>query len=304
MTRLEFIFSEILIGLRRNLMMALSLVLVTMVSLSLVGGGILAQKQVDTMKDYWYDRVQVSIFLCGQDSDAPTCSGVVTQAQKDQIQTDLDSAQLKPYIEKVYYESKKEAFNRFREQFKDNALSDSVTEDVMPESYRVRLKNPEEYQVVSQLFEDRPGVEQVETQNKVLDRLFALFNGGKWAAWLIAMVTLVCSALNVAVTIRLTAFTRRRETGIMRLVGASNLVIQLPFILESVIAALVGAILASVLLVVATKFVVLNWLKDNLGFVDYVQMGDVVAVIPWLFLIAIVLAGVSSYLSLLRYLRV
>ena len=304
MTRLEFIFSEILIGLRRNVMMAASLVLVTAVSLGLVGGGILAQRQVDTMKDFWYDRVQVSIFLCGQDSDAPTCQGTVTQAQKDQIQTDLASSELKPYIETVYYESKQQAFDRFRKQFKDNALADSVTPDVMPESYRVQLKNPEEYQVVSQLFENRPGVEQVETQNKVLDRLFALFNGGKWAAWTVALVTLICSVLNVAVTIRLTAFTRRRETGIMRLVGASNLVIQLPFILESIIAAVAGAILASLALVVLTKFLVLVWLKDNLGFVDYVQMGDVFSVIPWLFLIAIVLAGVSSYLSLLRYLKV
>jgi cell division transport system permease protein len=304
MTRLEFIFSEILIGLRRNIMMALSLVLVTAVSLGLVGGGILAQRQVDTMKDYWYDRVQVSIFLCGQDSDASTCNGTVTQAQKDQIQVDLNSPQLKPYIEKVWYESKQLAYQRFKTQFKDHALSDSVTPDVMPESYRVRLKNPEEYQVVSQLFENRPGVEQVETQNKVLDRLFALFNWGKWFAWIIALVTLFCSVLNVAVTIRLTAFTRRRETGIMRLVGASNLVIQLPFILESVIAAVAGAVLASIALVLVTRFIVLGWLKDNLGFVDYVTIWDAVAVLPWLFLIAIVLAGVSAYISLLRYLRV
>jgi cell division transport system permease protein len=304
MTRLEFIFSEILIGLRRNIIMALSLVLVTAVSLALVGGGILAQRQVDTMKDYWYDRVQVSIFLCGQDSDAATCSGTVTQAQKDQIQTDLNSSELKPYVETVYYESKQQAFNRFRDQFKDNALADSVTPDVMPESYRVRLKNPEEYQVVAQLFEDRPGVEQVETQNKVLDRLFALFNGGKWVAWSIALITLFCSVLNVAVTIRLTAFSRRRETGIMRLVGASNLVIQLPFILESVIAAVAGAVIASAVLLLGTRFLVLDWLKDNLGFVDYVQMGDALSVVPWLFLIAILISGVSSYISLLRYLRV
>ena len=102
MTRLEFIFSEILIGLRRNVLMALSLVLVTTVSLVLVGGGILTQRQVETMKDYWYDRVQVSIFLCGNDSDTPSCAdGEVSQAQKDQILADLKSPQLTPYVAQV-----------------------------------------------------------------------------------------------------------------------------------------------------------------------------------------------------------
>jgi cell division transport system permease protein len=304
MTRLEFIFSEIMIGLRRNILMTLSLVLVTGVSLFLVGGGILTQRQVEAMKDYWYNRVQVSIFLCGQDSDSATCDGAVTDAQKKQIETDLASAQLKPYVEKVYYESKQKAYERFREQFKDNALSDTVTPEVMPESYRVQLWNPEEYRVVAELFQNRPGVDSVETQNKVLDTLFTALNRFKWGAWILALITLACSAMNVAVTVRLTAFTRRRETGIMRLVGASNLVIQLPFILENVIAAVAGAVLASGFLLLFMQFAVLRWLRDGASFVGYLHIGDTLAVFPWLFLIAILLAGVSSYLSLLRYLRV
>ena len=64
--RLQFMLSEIWTGLRRNLSMAVSVMLVTMVSLYLLGFGLLAQRQVDTLKDYWYDRIQVSIFLCGQ----------------------------------------------------------------------------------------------------------------------------------------------------------------------------------------------------------------------------------------------
>lgn len=303
--RLQFITEEIWIGLRRNIAMAVSVVLVTVVSLFLLGLGFLAQKQVETMKDYWYDRVQVSIFLCGTDSEAASCAdGEVTQAQKDQIQADLASPQLKGYVKKVYYESKAEAFQRFKDQFKDSVLSQNVTVDQMPESYRVQLNNPEQYQVVSQVFEDRPGVESVEDQNQVLDRLFSLLNRLKYYSWLLAGVTLVCCVLLVATTIRLTAFTRRRETGIMRLVGASNFFIQLPFILESMIAAAIGAALASGGLVALTHFEIQGRLSQSLRFVNYIGTADALAVVPWLFVIGLGITGVSSFLALQKYLRV
>ena len=303
--RLQFILTEIVIGLRRNLAMAVSVVLVTVVSLFLLGLGFLAQRQVDTMKDYWYDRVQVSIFLCGEDSTAASCAGgEVTKPQKDKILADLRSPQLTPYVEEVFYESKQQAFALFTQQFKDSVLSDNVTVEQMPESYRVRLKNPEEYEVVSQVFTDRAGVESVEDQNEVLDRLFALLNRLKYYSWLLAAATLLCSVLLVATTIRLTAYTRRRETGIMRLVGASNLFIQLPFILESMIAAAIGAALASLALISLTHFEIQGRLSESLRFVNYVDTGDALMIVPWLFVIGLSIAGVSAFLALLRYLKV
>ncbi|HEY6796778.1 MAG TPA: FtsX-like permease family protein, partial [Kineosporiaceae bacterium] len=166
-------------------------------------------------------------------------------------------------------------------------------------------KNPQQYQVVSQQFRDRPGVDTVQDQNQVLDRLFALLNGLKWCAWFVAGLTLVCSVLLVATTIRLNAFTRRRETGIMRLVGASNLVIQLPFVLESMVAAVTGAAIASVILILFTKFAIQGWLKGTLRFIDnWVSVGDASLVMPWMFLLGMLIAGVSSFLSLRRYLKV
>jgi len=303
--RFQFILDEIVIGLRRNLAMAVSVVLVTVVSLFLVGLGILAQRQVSLMKDYWYDRVQVSIFLCGDVSTAASCTdGAATKAQKEQIQADLNSPQLAGYIKEVYFETQKEAYEHFKEQFKDSALSENVTADQMPESYRVDLKDPEQYKVVADVFTDRPGVESVESQNQVLDRLFALLNQLKLGSWMLAAVTLLCSVLLVATTIRLTAFTRRRETGIMRLVGASNFFIQLPFILESMIAAAVGAFLASGALVAVTKFEIQGRLSKSLTFTNYVGIGDALMVVPWLFVIGLGIAGVSAFLALQRYLRV
>ena len=304
--RFQFMLSEIGQGLRRNLSMTISVILVTAVSLLMVGIGVLAQMQVSAMKDYWYDRVQVSIFLCGKDSQEAGCSsGEVTQAQKDQILADLKSPQLAPYVDDVYFETKQQAYDRFKEQYRDTVLSQNVTADQMPESYRVRLNNPQEYDKVSEVFRDRAGVESVQDQNQVLDRLFALLNGLKWSAWGIAGLTLACSFLLVATTIRLTAFTRRRETGIMRLVGASNWVIQLPFILESMIAAAIGAVIASAILLAFTQFAIQGWLAQTLRFINnWVGVGDAALVIPIMFLIGLLIAGVSSFLSLLRYLKV
>ncbi len=304
--RFQFILSEIGIGLRRNLTMTVSLILVTAVSLLLLGVGVLTQKQVGLMKNYWYDRVQVSIFLCTQDSDSPSCAGgEVTQAQRDQIRTDLGSEQLKPYVAQVFYESKQEAFDRFRSQYSDSVLSENLTVDQMPESFRVRLVDPTQYTVVSEMFRDKPGVDSVEDQNRVIDKLFALLSGLKWSAWALAAATLLSSVLLVATTIRLTAFTRRRETSIMRLVGASNLVIQLPFVLESLIAAMVGALIASGILLLFTQVAIQGWLAEQLLFIDsWVGWRDALAVAPWMFLIGMAIAGVSSFLSLRRYLKV
>jgi cell division transport system permease protein len=304
--RFQFMLSEINIGLRRNLSMTVSVVLVTAVSLFLLGFGILAQKQVSLMKTYWYDRVQVSIFLCGAESIAASCSGgAVSQVQKDQILADLNSPQLAPYVEKVYYESKQEAYDHFKEQSHNNVLVANASVDMMPESYRIKLKDPKKYKTVAEQFENRAGVESVQDQNVVLDRLFALLNGLKWGAWAIAFVTLGTAVLLVATTIRLAAFTRRRETGIMRLVGASNLVIQLPFILESMIAATLGALVASLVLIPVVAFVVRGWLAGQLPFISqWIGVGNALVVLPWMFITGLLIAGVSAFFSLLKYLKV
>lgn len=302
--RFQFILSEINIGLRRNVTMTVSVILVTTVSLLLLGVGVLAQKQVSAMKGYWYDRVQVSIFLCGKDSSKTSCAdGEVTDAQRQAIAADLESPALKKYIATVEYESKQEAFEHFKDQYPD--LADNLTADSMPESYRVKLADPQQYAAVSEQFRNSPGVDTVQDQNQVLERLFALLNGLKWCAWFVAGLTLVCSVLLVATTIRLNAFTRRRETGIMRLVGASNLVIQLPFVLESLIAAVIGAVIASGILLAFTQFAIQGWLRKTLRFIDnWVSLGDAAMVLPWMFLLGMLIAGVSSFLSLRRYLKV
>lgn len=303
--RFTFVMSEILTGLRRNAAMTVSVVLVTFVSLVFVGAGALLQLQISALKDYWYDRVEVSIFLCVAESEAPTCAtGEVTQSQRDEVEAALDSPPLDAYVETYAFESKAQAYARFQEQFADTSIGAAATEDQLNESYRVKLVDPTEFDVVAQYFTDYPGVEEVLDQRRLLDRFFAVLNVLTLVAGGFALVMIVAAALLIATTIRLSAFNRRRETGIMRLVGASKGVIQLPFLLEGVLAALVGAGLASGALWAAVHYGVQGWLTTTLPLFNWITTREVLLVAPVLFGIGVLLAGVSSVLTLSRYLRV
>jgi len=301
--RATFVASEVGNGLRRNLTMTLAVIITVAVSLGLFGVSLLVRAQVSTMKDFWYDKVEVSIFLCGQGSDTPSCSGgAVTDAQREQIKADLES--LKPLVEEVYYESKTEAFARFKEQFKNSPIVDNVREDALPESFRVKLSDPTKYEVVASAFAGRPGIEQVNDQRRILDKFFRLLGGLQVIALIIAGAMLVVTVLLIVNTMRVAAFSRRRETGIMRLVGASNFSIQLPFLLEAALSAGIGAIFAVGALVLTKVVVIDGVLAPSFQFTAFVGWDAVFTIAPVLLLTGILLAGLAAFFTLRKYLRV
>jgi cell division transport system permease protein len=303
--RLAFILGEIGSGLRRNLSMVVSVVLVTFISLTFVGGAALLQLQITQMKGFWYDKVQVAVFLCGENYGSQTCAdGAVTDAQREDISAMMDSAAVAPYIDSYEYESQEQALGHFREQFKNSPIVDTVTADQLPESFRVRLVDPEKYEVINELFSSMQGVDVVIDQRELLEKIFSIMNIASLVAVGIAGVMIICAVLLIATTIRLSAFSRRRETGIMRLVGASKLVIQLPFVLEGVIAALIGALLAAGSLWAVAHFLVDGRLANEYPDTAFISTGEVLLVTPLLLVLGCVLAGVSSILTLRRYLKV
>ena len=303
--RVRFVLSEIASGLRRNTAMTVSVVLVTFVSLVFVGAGVLLQLQVGALKDYWYDKVEVSIFLCTSSSEAPTCaSGAVSDAQRASVQDALASPTLEPYVQSYQFESQAQAYARFKEQFKDTTIGEAATADQLNESYRVKLVDPTQFQAVAQYFQGVDGVEEVLDQRRLLDRFFAVLNVFTVVAGGFAVVMTVAAALLIATTIRLSAFNRRRETGIMRLVGASRTVIQLPFLLEGVIAAVVGSVLASVTLWAAVRFGVQGWLTTTLPLFSWIGTREVWLVSPVLLAVGVLLAAIASVVTLSRHLKV
>jgi len=299
--RARFLLSEVGIGLRRNMTMTFAVIVTTAISLSLLGIGLLSNAQVGAMKDYWYDKIEVSVFLCGSLSESPSCAGgVVTSEQRLQIQQDLQSM---PAVDSVFYESQSEAFNRFQERFKDSAIAANVTADQLPESFRVKLKDPTEFAVIVSAFSGRPGVDVVQDQRSILEKFFKLLGVLRNGALLVGLASVLTAALLISNTLRIAAFNRRRETGVMKLVGASSWSIQLPFLLEGVISAIVGWGLATGLLA-GLKSVVDSKVAPLLSFTNFFGWGEVWVASAYLLATGLFVSTVASVITLRRYLKV
>jgi cell division transport system permease protein len=180
---------------------------------------------------------------------------------------------------------------------------DLVSPELLPETFWVNLVDPEQSELIFESIAGLPGVESVIDQRSYLDQIFALLNAGSLTAVAVASLMLVAAALLIATTIRLSAFSRRRELAIMRLVGASNRFIQTPFVLEGIVAAALGAALASVAVWSIVRFFVQGFLTEALPTTVFVTSADAFATMPFLFVTGIGLAVVASYISITRYLR-
>lgn len=303
--RLGFILREAVKGLRQNVVMVVSVVLVTFVSLTFVGASALLQLQINQMKGYWYDRMEVAVYLCDDTSASPNCARKpVTDDQRNSIKAMLESEQLAPYVKEIAYESKEDAYKNFLDQYKNSSLVDQVKADQLPESFRVALVDPEKYQVINEAFSTVAGVDSVVDQRELLEKVFQLVRVASAAAAIVAIVMIACAVLLTGTTIQLSAMHRRLETTIMRLVGASKATIQLPFIIEGVIASIIGGVLASGTLWLLMKFLVEDKLaSENVG-VAFISTGEVWLIAPVLLIIGIVLATISSVVTLKRYLKV
>jgi cell division transport system permease protein len=278
---------------------------VTFISLTFVGAAILLQMQIGQMKGYWYDRAQVAVYLCTDVSTDHGCNLTeATTAQKDAVAAQLKSDTLGPLIKNVSFQNHEQVYAQYKKQFGNTTESDFVTAAFLPETFWVNMKDPDQAQVLVENLSTMQGVEQVQDQRAYLDPIFAALNAASVTAVGIAALMLVAAVLLIATTIRLSAFSRRRELGIMRLVGASNRFIQTPFILEGVISALIGSVLASGAIVALVKFFVQDMLNAQPSSTPFVGMTDAFIVVPILLIVGAVLAATSASVAIGRYLKV
>jgi cell division transport system permease protein len=282
--------------------MALSVVIVTMISMYLLGLGLMGQRQVDTMKDYWYDRVQVTVLLCAEKTRFTNCAGEpTTDAQRTAIRAELDA--LKPTVAQVFYESRDEAFDRFKQTYQNSPLA-RAGESYFADSYRVNLNDASKFDVVASSIKGMPGVADVQDQKKLLEKFFTFMNTVSWAAIALSSLMVLAAVMLISTTIRQTAFSRRRETGIMRLVGASNFTIRFPFVMETVIASVLGAALAMGMLWATVRYGVVGFLSETLTDTAFIGVADVLYVAPFIVTGVVVLSSATSWVTLRRYLRV
>jgi cell division transport system permease protein len=292
--RVNFVLSEVATGLRRNLTMTVAMILTTAISLGLMGTGLLIAGMISDMKEIYYDKVQVSIFLAED----------VTDEQRAGIESRLEGS---PEVKSYIYESKEEAFSRFQQQFSQQPeLVENTPPDALPESFRVELKNPERYEIIKAEFPaGAEGVDQVRDEGDFLDRLFSLLNGARNATIAVAVVQALAALLLISNTIQLAAFNRRNETNIMRLVGASRWYTQLPFILEAALAGLIGGLLAVGGLVLTKLMFVDRTLAGPIkaGIIPPVDWSAIAFIAPVIAAAGVGLAGVAAYVTLRLYVR-
>lgn len=304
--RARYILGEILTGLWRNVAMVISVVIVTAVSLTFVGTGLLMQKQIMDMKDTLVEQSQVTIFLCSPHSTAASCAGgAATDAQIDSVQQALEGDVLSPYIASYDERTQDEALAIYQEQFAGEGFVSNFTAQDMPVSFHITLKNADESAAVVEFFQGREGVDEVSDLLSTFAPFIDVLNQSTLFALGLAALMLIAALLLVATTIRMSVAGRRREIAIMRLVGASNLFIRLPFLLEGAVAAIIGGVIASGMLWMGLHYIVQGWLAPTLGGqLITVGVADLLWAAPLLILLGAFLSIASSVVSLNRYLKV
>ncbi len=290
--RLKYVLSEVLVGLWRNVTMTIAMIITMAVSLTMLGASGLIYVKVAEMKELYFENIEVSIFL---ETDA-------TEEQKTVIQAQLDAD---PLIESVTYVNKEEAYEAFKEMFRDSPdLVSAVGPEALPESYRLKLVNPQEYQVVGEQYAGIEGVHQVIDRSAVLDKIFNLFTAGQNIALVVAIAMAVAALLLVANTIQVAAYSKRREVAVMKLVGASNWFIQAPFVLEAVVAGLIGSLLGLGALAGLKRFLFDGALRALQGLFAPVSWGEVLLAFPLMAAVGGLISAITAWVTLRFYLRV
>ncbi|HEY3013692.1 MAG TPA: permease-like cell division protein FtsX [Nocardioides sp.] len=268
--QLRYVFSELGQGLRRNLSMHVAVILTLFVSLTLVGLGALLQQQAKKAEDHWGSQLQITVFLCKDKDTNPRCAGEVTPAQKTAIQKVLDD---NPEVDDWRLESKEQAFEKVKELLgpeKFEGPNPPATAAAMPESIWITLKDPREFKGVISAVVGLDGVSGTRDLRDVLKPIYDSISALRNGAWLTAGFLVLAALLLVGNTIRLAAFARRKEIGIMRLVGASTLYIALPFLLEALVTAAIGVALAALALGGFWFFAIHQRAEDHLKFMPWV----------------------------------
>lgn len=300
MTGLGFVWREALAGLRRNITMSVAMVLTTAISLGLLGAGLLAVRTIDRTQELYYSQLAVQVALdeptsAGDpDCSSPTCTGLRTRLEAD------------PLVAGVSYESREQAYQRFLRIYAGQSILQLVRPQSLPATLRVTLKDPTRGDAIVAEYTGRPGVRNVVDQRALVQDLFTFLASVRNAAFGLASIQALAALLLISNTIQVSAFTRRTEVGIMRLVGATRWYTQVPFLIEAVITGVVGAVLATGGLVLGKLFFIDRLLSGRLisNAIPAVGMSDVLLfVAPVLVVVGAAIATATGYVTLRLYVR-
>ncbi|HEX2236704.1 MAG TPA: permease-like cell division protein FtsX [Actinomycetota bacterium] len=292
--RLGYFVSETATNLRRNLLMSIAAISTVAISLLLLGGVQILSMIVNNVTLSWEARVEISAYL--RDDASP---GEI-QALQEQLSGYSE-------VEDVTYVSKTQAYAEFKELYRNQPeFYEPIGPDDLPASLRVKLTDAGYTEEVADRIEGAPAVEDVRFGGEIIKRLLQVNSLLRTITLAMSLVLMIASAALIANTIRLAIYARRDEIGIMKLVGATNWFIRIPFMLEGVFAALVGAIVSSAI-VVAADALLFSRMGEAVAFLGPVftfSAGEIASVLLLLVAVGCVVGLVGSTLALRRFLEV
>ncbi len=301
--RFKYVLNEVFVGLWRNVTMTIAMIITMAVSLTLLGSSLLLYQQVDRMRYAYSQDIQVSMFF--RVGDTPETQ-YATAEQRAALETAL---QADPMVEHWEFEDKGEALEKFRVLFASTPdLVDLTTQESLPESYRVKLYNPDDFEAFEAKYHsyigDEGGLDLILDQKKLLERVFSVLGSLQKLALIVAIIQGVAALMLVVNTIQIAAYSKRREVSVMKLVGASNWFIQAPFVLEAVAAGFIGAILAYGALILGKIFIFDGALAPLTQVLTEVPWSNVNLMFPILAGAAAAISSVTGWIALRFYIKV
>jgi cell division transport system permease protein len=291
MPKLRYFARETVISLRRNLLMTLAGIVTVTVSLMLFGGILLFQNWVDHGTNQWKHGVEFEVFMTVNPTDQQT----------DDVREELDAD---PQVRRFFFLTKQEAYEEFKRLFGDKPdLVSATSAEALPPSFRVAPKQVEDTDQLVARYETIGGVESVTTADEAVRDLIEVTSFLRWGFIALALVLLASALFLIVNTIRLATFARRREIEVMKLVGASNWFVRVPFMLEGLIQGAVGAGLA------VGGIFILQWLfgtiENREGFFEgfYVTTANAGRIGIIILIVGAVIGVLGSTIGLRRFLR-
>ncbi|MDP9093727.1 MAG: permease-like cell division protein FtsX [Actinomycetota bacterium] len=299
--RANFVLSGVATGIRRNVTMTIALVLSTSIALAFVGAALLANTEITKFKQQYEDKINVSIYLCATQFQPP-CTHKTTDAETAAIRAALNSD---PIVKSERYISEQQAFVLGQQQQPDVAKFLKV--GVLPASFTVKLRNLQrDYPTFAVTYAKFAGVGQVKNQIDTINTLLAFIDSARWFSIIVALIVLVASILLIANTIQVAAAQRKNETSIMRLVGASRWMTELPFMLEAIIATAFGGLVAVVGIWIGKHYFLDRGVfsgPTKRGIIPNLSINDVLIAGGTGMIVGVVLAALTAFATLRFYVR-
>ncbi len=294
--KVDYVAKETFSNLKRNLSMALAALITVAISLSLAGGALLVKRGVDRATIQWRGNVELSVFM---------------KADASPPESDAVDRQLKamPEVKKYHYVSKPEAFTEFKKIFANEPdVRDAIGVDQIPPSYRVVPRQAEQTRLIGDRFANTAGVLRVSYAKDEVEALVSITKFLQILLWTVALVLLGAACLLILNTIRMAIFARRREVAVMKLVGASNWFIRVPFMLEGLVQGVIGAVAACSMVWILRAFFQ-SWIQGSHSdvqlFKQFLVTGaDVTGTGILLLLVGMIVGTVGSAVAVSRFLDV